>query len=29
MIYYPETDCHIRDKLKLVLDLANYDTEKN
>ena len=28
MIYYPEPDSHIRDKVKLVLDLQNYATKK-
>ena len=28
MSYYPETDSHIRDKVKVVLDLSNYATEK-
>ena len=28
MIYYPETDSHIRDKVKVVLDLSNYATKK-
>ena len=28
MIYYPELDCHIRDKVKVVLDLSNYATKK-
>ena len=28
MSYYPELDSHIRDKMKLVLDLSNYATEK-
>ena len=26
MSYYPETDSHIRNKVKVVLDLANYAT---
>ena len=28
MNYYPELDSHIRDKVKVVLDLSNYATEK-
>ena len=28
MSYYPEPDSHIRDKVKLVLDLSNYATKK-
>ena len=28
MIYYPEPDSHIRDKVKVVLDLSNYVTKK-
>ena len=28
MSYYPESDNHIRDKVKLVLDLSNYVTKK-
>ena len=28
MSYYPETDSHIRDKVKVVLDLSNYTTKK-
>ena len=28
MSYYPELDSHIRDKMKLVLDLSNYATKK-
>ena len=28
MSYYPEPDCHIRDKVKVVLDLSNYATKK-
>ena len=28
MSYYPEPDSHIRDKVKVVLDLSNYATEK-
>ena len=28
MIYYPEPDSHIRDKVKVVLDLSNYATKK-
>ena len=28
MSYYPEPDGHIRDKVKVVLDLCNYATKK-
>ena len=28
MSYYPEPDSHIRDKVKLVLDLTNYAAKK-
>ena len=28
MIYYPEPDSHIRDKVKVVLDLPNQATKK-
>ena len=28
MSYYAETDSHIRDKVKLVLDFSNYATKK-
>ena len=28
MSYYPEPDSHIRDKIKIVLDLSNYTTKK-
>ena len=28
MSYYPELDCHIRDKVKVVLDLLNYAIKK-
>ena len=28
MSYYPETDSHIRDKVKVVVDLPNYATKK-
>ena len=28
MSYYPEPDSRIRDKVKVVLDLTNYATEK-
>ena len=28
MSYYPEPDSHIRDKVKVVLDLSNYATER-
>ena len=28
MSYYPEADNHIRDKLKVVLDLSNYAIKK-
>ena len=29
MNYYPEPDSHIRDKVKVVLDLPNYATKEN
>ena len=29
MSYYPEPESHIRDKVKVVLDLSNYDTKQN
>ena len=29
MSYYPEPCCHIRDKVKVVLDLSNYAIKKN
>ena len=29
MSYYPETDSHIRDKVKIVLNLSHYATKKN
>ena len=29
MSYYPEPNSHIRDKVKVVLDLLNYATKKN
>ena len=29
MLYNPEPDSHIRDKVKVVLNLSNYATEKN
>ena len=29
MRYYPEPDSHIRDKVKIVLELTNYATKKN
>ena len=29
MSYYPEPDSHIRDKVKVVLNLSNYITKKN
>ena len=29
MSYYPERDSHIRDKVKLVLELSNFATKKN
>ena len=29
MSYYSEPDIHIRDKVKVVLDLTNYATKKN
>ena len=28
MSYYPEPDSHVRDKVKKVLDVANYATKK-
>ena len=28
MNYYPEPDSHIRDKVKVVLDLSNYATKR-
>ena len=28
MIYYPEPDSHIRDKVRVVLDFSNYTTKK-
>ena len=28
MSFYPEPDSHIRDKVKVVLDLSNYATKK-
>ena len=28
MSLYPEQDSHIRDKMKVVLDLSNYETKK-
>ena len=28
MSYYPEPNNHIRDKMKVILDLLNYGTEK-
>ena len=28
MSYHPEPDSHIREKVKVVLDLSNYATEK-
>ena len=28
MSYYPEPDNHIRDKVKVVLKLSNYETKK-
>ena len=28
MSYYPELDSHIRNKVKVVKDLSNYDTKK-
>ena len=28
MSYYPEPDSHIRDKVKVVLDLSNHATKK-
>ena len=29
MSYYLETDSHIRNKVKVTLDLSNYGTKKN
>ena len=29
MSYYPELDCHITDKVKVVLDLSNYTIKKS
>ena len=29
MSYYKEQYCHIRDKVKAVLDLSNYTTKKS
>ena len=29
MSYYPEPDNHIRDKVKVVVDLSHYATKKN
>ena len=29
MNYYPEPDFHIRDKVEVVLDLANYAAKNN
>ena len=29
MSCYPESDDHIRDKVKVVLDLSSYDTKKS
>ena len=29
MSYYQEPDSHIRDEVKVVLDLSNYATKKN
>ena len=28
MSYYPEPDSHVRDKVKIVLDLSDYATKK-
>ena len=28
MSYYPEPDSHIRDKMKVVVDVSNYGTKK-
>ena len=28
MSYYPKPDSHIRDKVKVLLDLSNYATKK-
>ena len=29
MGYYPEPDGHIRDKVKVIVNLSNYATKKN
>ena len=29
MSYYPERSSHVRDKIKVVLDLSNYATKNN
>ena len=29
MSYYPKSDNHITDKVKVILDLSNYATKKN
>ena len=29
MSYYPEQDSHIKNKVKVVLDLSHYATKKN
>ena len=29
MIYYPEPDSNIKDKVKVILDLSNHATKKN
>ena len=29
MSYFPEVDSHLRDKVKVLLDLSNYATEKD
>ena len=29
MSYYPEPDTHIKNKVKVVLNLSNYATKKN
>ena len=29
MSYYPKSDYHITDKVKVILDLSNYATKKN
>ena len=29
MCYYPESESHVRNKVKVVLDLSNYATKKS